>query len=271
MVELNSEEELDRLLTPFVKGEYISNSYFLKDGYLELIKKGVLYYHIQEENLVLLEKRLQGEFYELFFFISNLDKPVKLNSSVPLVMEIPYRGKKFYPLKELSYWELSGFSEHIKRGLFSAQAKNITLSNSFLWNEIDYSIISDATEASVILNQIEKSFDKFTGDMLEVEDVLHSIENGEIVGAYHNDELAGFLKFYNKKNISWIGHVVIISKFRGKGIGKQMMEYYLRHQIQSGIKVFQQWVVEDNLPALKLYEGFGFKYINKNTVSLLKQ
>lgn len=50
-------------------------------------------------------------------------------------------------------------------------------------------------------------------------------------------------------------------KLQGKGVGKAMVEYCIRHAKESGYKGIRLDVVPDNIPARKLYEKCGFVYV----------
>lgn len=48
---------------------------------------------------------------------------------------------------------------------------------------------------------------------------------------------------------------------QGRGIGRAMVEYCIRHAAQKGYRAIRLDVVPDNLPARKLYEKCGFQYV----------
>jgi len=268
MQKILSEKELDILLASFLGIKYETNCYLLKAGFIELIKKESLYYIQKGDNLGLLLEKLNGDFLDLLFFIKDIDTPFIINNKVPVVIEIPYRGPNFFPLKVIKYWEKNGFKQHINRDLYALNYKTFRALN-FSISPVQCKIVESIHDAGVILEMIEKTFDRFTGDMLVIPEIESSILSEEILGAYDNKTLIGFLRFYTKNNISWIGHIAVSQNYRGKGIGTALIQNYIQRQINLGFEKFQQWVVSDNQPAVRLYSEFGFQYINKSSISLL--
>ena len=56
-------------------------------------------------------------------------------------------------------------------------------------------------------------------------------------------------------------HTLAVSpEYYGKGIGKQMVEYCIRHAAALGYKALRLDVVPGNVPAQKLYEQLGFTF-----------
>lgn len=63
-------------------------------------------------------------------------------------------------------------------------------------------------------------------------------------------------------------HVLVIYTFAvhkdylGQGIGQAMLHFATEYSMQNSIKSLRLDVYEKNLPAIKLYEKCGFKYID---------
>ena len=93
-------------------------------------------------------------------------------------------------------------------------------------------------------------------------------EGGEIVGAFvFNDDPQG-----EYENATWtttlqrgqygVCHAVAIAPtLQGKGFGKQIVEFCIARAKQLGYKAIRLDVVPQNLPARKLYEKCGFRYV----------
>ena len=93
-------------------------------------------------------------------------------------------------------------------------------------------------------------------------------EKDKIVGAFvFNDDPQGAYE-----NARWsvnlqrgeygVCHAVAIeTSLQGKGLGKQIVEFCIRLAKELGYKAIRLDVVPDNLPARKLYEKCGFRYI----------
>lgn len=61
---------------------------------------------------------------------------------------------------------------------------------------------------------------------------------------------------------------VVHPKFMNCGVGKALMDFAENHSFTSNVKVIRLDVYEGNLPAIKLYEKYGYKYIGSVDLGL---
>lgn len=94
------------------------------------------------------------------------------------------------------------------------------------------------------------------------------LEDGEIVGAFVlNDNSQG--KYENakwsekmKQGEYMVCHALATEpSLQGKGLGKQIVEFCIKYADEEGFLGIRLDVVPDNIPAKKLYEKCGFKYV----------
>jgi ribosomal protein S18 acetylase RimI-like enzyme len=66
----------------------------------------------------------------------------------------------------------------------------------------------------------------------------------------------------------FIESVWIVPKFRGKGMGEQLVSYLMQaeHGKYPSVSHFKLWVFEDNIRAIHLYERMNFKYVDKHAL-----
>lgn len=93
--------------------------------------------------------------------------------------------------------------------------------------------------------------------------------NGRIVGsiilnhepedAYHNVKWGAE---YDYSEVFVIHTFVVHPKFMKYGIGRALMDFADKQSIKSKVKSIRLDVYEGNMPAIKLYEKCGFKYID---------
>ena len=94
-------------------------------------------------------------------------------------------------------------------------------------------------------------------------------KNGTIIGSIilsHEPEQA----YYNVKwgfeadysDVFVIHTFVVHPKFMQCGVGKMLIEFAYEYSIKSKVKSIRLDVYEGNMPAIKLYERCGFKYID---------
>ena len=269
MKRIKSRTELKELLDLVEGKKKLSNCYLFFDDLASIVDQSCLYYKVLGNNLFLFKDRLGGQFFEMHYFICDEHYLLDVEHTAPLVIEIPYRGKLKYPKTEVDILVQSGFSVHINRDLMilnkpNFNEKKIVIDNCHvkLLEEIEYALLVTA--------KIKKTFDFFTGDIVSLEDVQKSIVNKEVLAIYSRNSLAGFLRFYVKNKVSWIGHIVVFDEFAGSGLGKLLVQEYLKHQMDKAIQSFHHWVVSENIAAHKLYEYFGFTKMNKSSISLIK-
>lgn len=82
--------------------------------------------------------------------------------------------------------------------------------------------------------------------------------------ATENDELTGWVLIGGSKDsftgekIGFIYELFVLEEYRGKGIGKQLIQTGIKHLQQEGYSEIRLSVFDGN-PAIKLYESLGFK------------
>lgn len=105
-------------------------------------------------------------------------------------------------------------------------------------------------------------------EMTEAECQFMCIDNQKVVGAFVlNDDPQG--KYENavwSRQLSegeyMVCHTLATEpQMRGKGIGRQIVEYCIDYAKSHGFKAIRLDVVPDNIPAKKLYEKCGFRYV----------
>jgi len=80
-------------------------------------------------------------------------------------------------------------------------------------------------------------------------------KGGEITGY-------GFLRYFPEKNQKRFNislGIVVADNFQGKGVGRALMNYLIKHSIKEKIKKIWLSVYADNKGAIKFYNSFGFE------------
>ena len=98
---------------------------------------------------------------------------------------------------------------------------------------------------------ITNNFDK----LYNLEDELKK-EYTRIYGYYINEELIGFIHVENIQEECSIINIVVDNKYRRKQIASQLLKYVLEKEKMTKCVLE---VNQNNIPAIKLYEKFGFK------------
>ena len=195
---------------------------------------------------------------------------ISLDTEKPITMEILYRGEAQKPNEIIAYWEGNGFKQHLIRDNMMASYEQLLLSTENTSNvEIRFAETED--ELNFTKDLIEKTLDKYTGDILSYEEVRTFVENKNIICAYLKGKLSGILQFEIKNNVVWLGHITVASDFRGKGIAGELVKAYIIKNAKQPNTRYQLWVIQDNVSAKSLYHKFGFIYGSKSTISMLKK
>jgi dTDP-4-amino-4,6-dideoxy-D-galactose acyltransferase len=91
-------------------------------------------------------------------------------------------------------------------------------------------------------------------------------KDGEVIGAYVNNDLIGFVSLSLKEGVADIGLIAVHEKARGKHIGKTLLQasynYAQQHQSKALTVVTQQY---NNL-AMQFYKNNGFEFYKKNYI-----
>jgi len=260
-------DEVNNLIEGFTFKNTLTNNYLLADQLQILIANQKLFFIKGKNNLAILADRSIS--YQVYYLLNDLDENWIFEANKPLMMEILYRNEKNRPDNILKFWEVNGFKEHLTRNNLSLTYKQ-KVEPKDLNAIIRIQYATSTSEAKYTATLFENDLDRYTGDLKSYEEILHFVKNKNVICAYEGKQLCGALQFELRQNNYWLGHIVVDSDFRGKGIANSLVNAYIDLNRQSEDTRYQLWVIKENVPAVKLYERFGFKYAGKTTVSMLK-
>lgn len=84
-------------------------------------------------------------------------------------------------------------------------------------------------------------------------------KNTTYIVAKENDEIIGFAGIMICLDEATLNNIVVKKSFRNKGIGGELLEALIELCSEMSIHSFTLEVNVNNVPAIKLYEKFGFK------------
>jgi GNAT superfamily N-acetyltransferase len=88
-----------------------------------------------------------------------------------------------------------------------------------------------------------------------LEQTKTAIENSICFGAYAGDRMVAFGRVVtDRATFAYVGDVFVLAEFRGRGLGKQLMEAMISHPDLQGLR---RWVLATR-DAHGLYEQFEF-------------
>lgn len=82
---------------------------------------------------------------------------------------------------------------------------------------------------------------------------------GEMFGAFYESQLAGFIGLHAEGSM---GMLEVMTLFRRRGVGSQLIAYLCRRLLERGLVPFSQFTV-DNVSSRKLHERLGFSITEK--------
>lgn len=128
----------------------------------------------------------------------------------------------------------------------------------------------------VIVDLNKKKIDMLWGDVYPFCEIEYDIKDNNmyiielddlIVGSYvlsdFDDPDYHEIKWNNNTNFVYLNRLVINPKFQGKGIAKEVLKLIEEDMKNNNYETIRLTVYEHNLPAIKLYEKFGFTRINE--------
>lgn len=258
-------EQLNTLLNKFqlLKGGF-SNNYLVKDEYIKLLNEDKLYYLSTSSNLCILVKK--STCYRLYYIINDPKELFKIDSEGNYAIEILFRGGS-YPVEHIRYWQDNGFKIHLQRDMY--EAKIVMPFDYQLSNNIQIDNRISREDAICIKTLFDSYFDKYTGDFLTDLELDAIIQNKEMYVAYVNNKPVGGLHYYLKNKVMWLGHIAVDASILNQGIARNLLYKWINENCAS-VNRFALWVQSQNDTAIHLYKTFGFKYLNKSTISMLK-
>ena len=270
MERIDSLSRLDELFKQFFLKQTLTNNYILAEDYKQYISEERLWFISESDNaFFFLEK--EG-FFRLYYFLNKEESTHAFPVSSPVVLEILFRGHKKYPDQQVAFWQASGFKKHLRRDCYFLKA-----SDAIDFVEQDISVpgftikkASGKQECQYAKQLIDKDLDPYTGDILSMQELEDFASKGYVYIAYQNETPCGILQSNLKNSVFWLDHIVVDESYRGLGISKVLIDYFLQDGIIKECSKFQLWVISDNLPAVNLYKKYRFRYLNKSTISMLK-
>lgn len=267
---IHSLSRLDELFKQFFQKQTLTNNYILIQDYEQYIREERLWFASDADNAYFFLKK--DGFFRLYYFLNQESNIYELPLSIPVVLEILFRGDKRYPEREVEFWQKSTFKKHLRRDCYLLKASDAVdmVEQGISVPGFTVKKANSVEECKYAKRLIDANLDRYTGDILSLEEIEHFASGGYIYIAYQNESPCGILQSNLKNKVFWLDHIVVDEAYRGMGISKVLIDYYLQEGVIKDCAKFQLWVISDNLPAVNLYKKYQFRYLNKSTISMLK-
>ena len=119
-------------------------------------------------------------------------------------------------------------------------------------------------DLNLIANNLETDFDDFWNYNVFKEELTNG--NSKYLVAKIDNEIVGFAGIIPVLDEADISNIVVNKNFRNQKIGSSLLEALIDLAISFNIKIINLEVRKSNVPAIKLYEKYGFEVcgIRKN-------
>ena len=124
-----------------------------------------------------------------------------------------------------------------------------------LWQRDLYTISTDKSRLDLdIIHRFLSEISYWAKDRT-LDQTKTAIENSICFGVYDSERQIGFARVVtDRSTFAYLGDVFILEEFRGRGLGKWLMETIISHPELQGLR---RWVLATR-DAHGLYEQFGF-------------
>lgn len=122
------------------------------------------------------------------------------------------------------------------------------------WRQDDFWVTDDyaALDITLIHDFLRHSY---WAEEIPRETVVRSLENSICFGLFHNNEQIGFCRVVSDlATFAYLADVFVIERFRGRGLGKWLIDCVLQHEELQGLR---RWMLA-TLDAHWLYEKHDF-------------
>lgn len=124
-----------------------------------------------------------------------------------------------------------------------------------VWRRGEFSISNDASRLDLEAIHDYLSHRSYWAAGRGPEVVRRSVENSLAFGLYHGARQVGFARVItDRATFAWLADVFVLEEFRGRGLGKWLVETVLAHP---DLRALRRWVLATK-DAHELYRRFGF-------------
>lgn len=208
-------------------------------------KKKILF----KNGFLVLSNFIKNNDVELVYYSSNK----KINESPNWIPNIEIK----FLIEKISYSKIINSDQTKSQISFSD-------SDEVLPNENLYNIAIQAGKFSRFNLDDKIRKDKFEElYRLWIFNSLHNKKEEKVIVYRSNKKIIGLITLKKLDRSGTIGLIAVDSKYRGKGIGKVLLNWAEHWFIENGCNIITVITQSENKPACKLYESFGFQIEKK--------
>ena len=235
----------------------------------DLIARGLLYADCHDSNAYLLERKVNC--CRMYYYLNDMASPDVLTvPDLVIMLEILYRGNGQFPQVERDYLVAMGFEVNVVRDQYAAVYQDLTPASAHGDVEVRPAISVD--EVAWAVKMFNDAFDPYSGDYIDDGELQTLYQGNQVLMAVDKaNNLLGALHQSVERNVAWISHIAVILESRGKHVGQALLDAFVECNHTSDKSRYMLWVQQQNAAAVAMYKKKGFRYLNKSTLSLIKQ
>lgn len=233
--------EINKILA---KSSSVCTNFFLSaDETEEAAAKGELYTHLTEHGILIF--RLRNTHCRTYFYLTDPDTAVPCPLEMPAVLEIPYRERDLTAKSAVSAFERAGFSPLFGRIRMTRRGDPMSGAETVR--------PAEKADSDRIREIFSECFHPIAGCIPDESELIREIDCGHILT---DETVSGLLHFTESRTGSELRHLAVTESMRNRGVGGALVRAYLSRY---GEKKSTVWVREDNAPAIRTYEKYGYK------------
>jgi len=163
----------------------------------------------------------------------------------------------------IQHYEKLGFNmyAHLKKMSFLSKADQFVTCSEHIE-------LCDMSDFGYLRYILDSHFDAISERCPSNEELNDALNSGSVFKYVDGGAVLGFYWADSKKYLSELRYLFVDGFSRGGGIGKALFEHHL--YVTQPIKKNQLWVLENNIPAIALYQKYGFQFESLQDLIFLK-
>lgn len=231
----------------------VTNCYLLPVSIKEMISLEKLYVTEQKDMVLFLEK--ETSFFRVYYYLSLSSNYKEISLGAPAVVEFVFLHELSEKQnKEVGLLKQLGFSLGRESGRMVLSTDNLHFSQT-----VSEVTPAKAKDADAVLNLLVKNFNPLYAFIPSRDELLDAIHLENVLVVCRDDLPVGVLFSESCKKTAVIRQLTVSKEYRSHGFAKQLIEAYHQKYAKS-VNIFTHWVDISNLPAIKLYQLFGYSF-----------
>lgn len=241
----SSAELYDGINKILTKSSAICTNFFLSQDEVEsAVEKRQLYVHLTDSGVLIYRRR---EIYcRTYFYLADPSNPSIGQPDFPAVLEIPFKERDIDAKKAIAGFAGAGFAPLFSRIRMTRRASEPD-------GETDGIMTAGSDQLAKLQGLFRENFHPYAGCVPAEDELACEIADGHILT---DDKTSGLLHFTVSRTGTELRHLAVAENMRKCGIGGRLVHAYLSGW---GEKKSTVWVRDDNEPAIRLYEKYGYK------------